>query len=225
MDVYSFGYLIWELATGEAVNDHDHVTIATHVQQVVHERKRPKFPDTVLPELAVSVPLPASLLHLWTGNGDGLWCGTPCDLQELACKCWEHDPEQRPCDQYVLRTIDSLLDRYCSDAEHLRSHLNGVSWRDMTDTLGDMLTKGTANMENGYVVPTTVPNTPASIDMSPLILAGSSRRISLSPLGCSGVSLVPAMPSLSREGSVKGNNYMMPLVEMKNLAGLPSDKA
>lgn len=50
MDTYSLGFLIYELCTGDRASM-DHLTLATHVQEVVHQRKRPTFPDTVVLEL------------------------------------------------------------------------------------------------------------------------------------------------------------------------------
>jgi serine/threonine protein kinase len=87
MDTFSLGYLIYELASGQQTAM-ENVTLATHVQEVVHLRKRPSFPSTVLPA-----------------------------LKALAEECWDHDPDKRPCDQLILRRLERMLAEYGSPSK------------------------------------------------------------------------------------------------------------
>jgi len=132
MDTYSLGFLIYELCTGDRASM-DHLTLATHVQEVVHQRKRPTFPDTVVLE-----------------------------LKSLAEDCWDHDPEQRPCDQSILKRLDEVLVKYSSPQ---KSTFSIKSFKDMTANFNTMLTSGQADGTeiDGYLVPELGPAVTASL--------------------------------------------------------------
>jgi len=135
-------------------------------------------------------------------------------LKSLARECWAHDPDLRPPDLYILRSLETMLDRLCKGEEPPSA---GLSWKDMAGNFEENLISGDAIEQDGYVMPDLLPcrrscpDTPSfgmplsqvSSPFSPTILAagggGALLRRQSSGGGCSdsGTSL----PMLRRQAS------------------------
>lgn len=106
------------------------------------------------------VTQPEALLGL--RGADGLWhFGL---AQDLAVRCWDHDPEQRPCDQLIMQELDEMLSEYASPQRSIMKSF--LSIKDFTANFSEMLSSGHAgeNEVDGYLVPQLGPLVSASLN-------------------------------------------------------------